>query len=134
VNHINKKTVEERLQTLVEAGIVTKRHKLASKYRRNNVRVRVLKRSDKQNMGDYLITTFPVDEDGTVVDRTSPAVSHWRATWAPATGKAHAHAPVYRRGRSLDFETEDKALDGCKRAIREHFVQGNRLAVDIVLA
>ena len=97
----------------------------------NNVRVRVNRRSDGQTLGEFLITTFPVDQNGNRVNRTSPSVSHWRVTWAPITGMVHAHAPVYRTGQSLDFDTEAQARDGCKQAIRKHFDPANVGNIDV---
>jgi len=87
------------------------------------VTVTVTRRSPREHLGQFGITTFPVDLDGNTVASTDPKVSHWRVIWAPVNGSAHVHPPVYAnvRKQTLDFDTEPQAREACKRAIKKYF-------------
>jgi hypothetical protein len=98
------------------------------------VTVTVTRRSPREHLGRFGITTFPVDENGENIGRTSPKVSHWRVTWAPIDGSAHAHPPVYKnvRRQTLDFDTESQARETCKKAIKRFFDSQTPANIDVV--
>jgi hypothetical protein len=95
-------------------------------------RVRVIRRSSSENLGYFVINTFPVDQEGKQVAPTDPTASNWHATWAPTDGTTHQHAPVYSKGMSLNFHSDDDARDGCIKAIQKYFGKGNLQDIEVV--
>jgi hypothetical protein len=97
------------------------------------VKVKVLRLSTNENLGEFYINTYMVDKDGNTVGRTDPKASHSRVTWAPTDKSTHSHPPVFSdiRTQNLNFPTESAARAACKQAIKAYFDARNPQDIDV---